>query len=258
MMAEEVLFELKQDFKSSIINFGFKRYYLMNKIARIYMRVSTDSQNLERQDKIVARAREQGFYIAGIYSEKASGINPDRSELRRLINDLQTGDWIFAESIDRITRLPPAEAERLIDEITAKGAKIQVPEIFDFDELGKYFNTDDSLPGYLMQPMLDALQKMFLRIALNMSHQDWVTRQRRQKEGIVLAKQRGKYKGRQADKALHENIIRLRLQGLSIVQTAKTLGCSISTVNRITREHKKKTGRLDDSQSDIFAGRGQI
>jgi resolvase len=224
----------------------------ISKTARIYFRVSTDEQNLERQHQLIERAKAQGFYIAGIYSEKASGVNPDRSELRRLINDLQSGDWVIAESIDRITRLPPAEAERLIDEITAKGAKIQVPEIFDFEELGVFFEQDGSLPGYLLQPLLAALQKMFLRIALNMSHQDWAVRKRRQKEGIALAKRRGGYRGRQPDKSLHEKIIKLRLQGFSITQTAQTLGCSVSTVNRVSRQHKKRTGTLDENQPSIF------
>lgn len=52
------------------------------KVARIYMRVSTEDQDLNRQDAIVAA----GFYIAGIYREKASGA---RAELLRLIADLQ-------------------------------------------------------------------------------------------------------------------------------------------------------------------------
>lgn len=224
----------------------------IGKTARIYFRVSTDEQNLERQHQLIERAKQQGFYIAGIYSEKASGVNPDRSELRRLIGDLQTGDWVIAESIDRITRLPPADAEQLIDEITAKGAKIQVPEIFDFEELGVFFEQDGSLPGYLLQPLLAALQKMFLRMALNMAYQDWAVRKRRQKEGIALAKQRGSYPGRQPDNALHDKIIKLRLQGLSITQTAQTLGCSISTVNRVSRQYKEKTGRFDKNQPSIF------
>ncbi|KPN72641.1 recombinase family protein [Neisseria sp. 83E34] len=38
------------------------------KIARIYMRVSTDEQNLERQQRLVDEAEEQGFYIADIYA----------------------------------------------------------------------------------------------------------------------------------------------------------------------------------------------
>lgn len=43
------------------------------KVARIYMRVSTEDQGLNRQDAIVESTKAAGFYIAGIYREKASG-----------------------------------------------------------------------------------------------------------------------------------------------------------------------------------------
>jgi DNA invertase Pin-like site-specific DNA recombinase len=43
------------------------------KIARLYLRVSTESQNLARQESIVEDAKGAGFYVAGIYREKASG-----------------------------------------------------------------------------------------------------------------------------------------------------------------------------------------
>lgn len=56
------------------------------KVARIYMRVSTEDQDLNRQDAIVESTKAAGFYIAGIYREKASGA---RAELLRLIADLQ-------------------------------------------------------------------------------------------------------------------------------------------------------------------------
>lgn len=228
------------------------------KIARIYMRVSTDEQNLERQQRLVDEAKAQGFYIAGIYAEKASGITPDRPELQRLLTDLQNGDWVFAESIDRITRLPPREAEKLIARITEKGAVIQVPEIFDLTQFDAVLGDDDSLPKYLFEPLFAAMQKMFLRIALNMAHQDWQTRRKRQKEGIALAKKNGRYKGRPADKGLHQDIIALRLKGVSISQTAKTLKCSESTVLRVSKEHKKRTGRLDEEQADMFGKSGKI
>lgn len=55
-----------------------------------------------------------GFYVAGIYREKASGARADRAELLRLIADLQPGEVVVAEKIDRISRLPLAEAERLV------------------------------------------------------------------------------------------------------------------------------------------------
>lgn len=51
------------------------------KIARIYLRVSTDEQDLTRQGAIVENTKAAGFYIAGIYREKASGARADRPEL---------------------------------------------------------------------------------------------------------------------------------------------------------------------------------
>mgnify|MGYP002139773647 CR=1 FL=1 len=84
------------------------------KVARIYMRVSTDAQDLARQEAIVSTARRAGFYVAGIYREKASGARPDRVELLRMISDLQPGEAVVAEKIDRISRLPLPEAERLV------------------------------------------------------------------------------------------------------------------------------------------------
>lgn len=208
------------------------------KIARIYLRVSTETQNLERQQKLIDEVKNRGFYIAQIYSEKESGINPDRKELNKLINDIQDGDWVFAESIDRITRLPPLEAEALINKITSKGAKIQVPEIFDFDELKK--SIDSSEVKLLAEPLLDAMQQIFLRIALNMAHSDYVQRRKRQRDGIQLAKLQGKYKGRKPNIKLHQAILELRQQGISITQTANILNTSQSTILRVTREARQQ------------------
>ena len=41
------------------------------KIARIYLRVSTDEQDLSRQADIEHSTRAAGYYVAGIYREKA-------------------------------------------------------------------------------------------------------------------------------------------------------------------------------------------
>lgn len=49
------------------------------KVARIYLRVSTEEQDLSRQDAIVESTKAAGFYVAGIYREKASGARADRA-----------------------------------------------------------------------------------------------------------------------------------------------------------------------------------
>lgn len=97
------------------------------KIARIYLRVSTDEQDLTRQATIEQSTRTAGYYVAGVYREKASGARADRPELLRMIHDLQPGEVVVAEKIDRISRLPLAEAEQLVASIRIKGAKLGSP-----------------------------------------------------------------------------------------------------------------------------------
>lgn len=213
--------------------------------ARIYIRVSTDTQDLTRQNKLIEDTKEKGFYIAGIYKEKISGATEwqQRPELTRLINDLQNGDVVIAESIDRITRLEPTKAIELIDAIQNKGAKIQVPEVFDFSTISKSINSDKNTTfdiNFLTSDLFNALQNMFLKIALAIAHDDYKKRRTRQKQGIAIAKEKGKYKGRQANKTLHNAIIKQRLAGISITETAKLLNTSISTVCRVWKDFKKK------------------
>ncbi len=50
------------------------------KIARIYLRVSTDEQDLTRQTEIEQSTRTAGYYVAGVYREKASGARADRPD----------------------------------------------------------------------------------------------------------------------------------------------------------------------------------
>lgn len=39
----------------------------VQKIARVYLRVSTEAQDLERQEAIVLQAKASGYYVAGVY-----------------------------------------------------------------------------------------------------------------------------------------------------------------------------------------------
>ena len=48
------------------------------KVARIYLRVSTEEQDLTRQSGIEETARAAGYYVAGVYREKASGARAAR------------------------------------------------------------------------------------------------------------------------------------------------------------------------------------
>ncbi|OAI00886.1 resolvase [Methylomonas methanica] len=202
------------------------------KVARIYIRVSTDKQDLTRQKALVASAKAEGFYIAAVYSETASGARADRPELLRMIDDLQNGDVVIAEKIDRISRLPLADAEKLVASIREKGAKLAVPGIIDLSELSA------SADG-VAKIVLEAVQDLLLKLALQMSRDDYETRRERQQQGIQIAKSAGKYAGRVANTDVHRRIVALRGAGHSIKQTAELAGCSPSQVKRVCAAAKR-------------------
>jgi len=204
------------------------------KIARIYLRVSTDEQDLSRQADIEHSTRAAGYYVAGIYREKASGARADRPELLRMIADLQPGEVVVAEKIDRISRLPLAEAEQLVASIRAKGARLAVPGLVDLSDLA------DEADG-VARIVLVSVQELLLKLALQMARDDYETRRERQRQGVQLAKAAGKYTGRKADTATHQRIVALRRAGETIERTAELAGCSVSQVKRIWALHRAKS-----------------
>lgn len=202
------------------------------KICRIYQRVSTSSQDLSRQQQLVDDAEAAGFYVAGVYSEKISGTVASRPELNRLIADLKKGDVVIAESLDRISRLPVAEGEALIAQITEKGAKISVPDLIDLSEV------IDNSTDPLVRIVLETNQKMMLKIALHMARKDYEQRAMKQASGIEVAKAKGVYKGRKPDTFTNAKIVELRNMGYTIAKIADKLEVSESQVKLILKKDK--------------------
>jgi DNA invertase Pin-like site-specific DNA recombinase len=202
------------------------------KVARIYIRVSTEEQDLTRQADLEHSARQSGFYVAGVYREKASGARADRPELLRMIDDLQPGDVVIAEKIDRISRLPLAEAEQLVASIRAKGAKLAIPGLVDLSDLAA--ESDG-----VAKIVLESVQTLLLKLALQMARDDYETRRERQRQGVQLAKTAVKYLGRKSNTTVHQRIIALRTAGEGIERTADLAGCSVSQVKRIWAQHQQ-------------------
>jgi DNA invertase Pin-like site-specific DNA recombinase len=202
------------------------------KIARVYLRVSTAEQDLARQEQIATATRAAGFYVAGVYREKASGARADRPELLRMIQDLQPGEVVVAEKIDRISRLPLPEAERLVAAIRAKGARLAIPGIVDLTDVA-------AAATGVARIVLEAVQDMLLKVALQTAREDYEVRRERQRQGIDLAKGQGRYSGRKPDKAQHRRIIAFREAGESISRTAELVDCSLAQVKRVMAQHRK-------------------
>ncbi len=133
-----------------------------------YARVSTLEQNIERQEIHLKEAQCEEIFL-----EKASGKNTARPELNEMLGFIRAGDTVIVSDFSRLAR----NTKDLLDitsAISAKGAT--------FKSLKE--NIDSTTPtGKLMLTVIGAIAE-FEREALL----------QRQKEGIELAKQKGKFK----------------------------------------------------------------
>ena len=129
-----------------------------------------------------------------------------------------------------ISRLPLPEAEKLVNSIRAKGARLAIPGLVDLSDLAA--DADG-----MTKIVLESVQELLLKLALQMARDDYETRRERQRQGVQLAKSAGKYAGRIADTAIHKRIVALRGAGQTIQRTAELSGCSASQVKRIWALH---------------------
>ena len=68
-------------------------------IARVYLRVSTDDQDLTNQ-----RAELHAVGCTRIFAEKITGAHARRPELARMLDHLRAGDVVTVTRLDRLAR----------------------------------------------------------------------------------------------------------------------------------------------------------
>ena len=135
---------------------------------RYYVRVSSMDQKIDRQ--LLAYDKADSIYI-----DKMSGVNRDRPELVRMLNELQTDDTVVVKSIDRLSRSTKDLLE-IVEQIRAAQASLHILDL----------NIDTST----------AMGKCVLTILGAIAELDRKTIKERTAEGIAIAKSQGKYKGR--------------------------------------------------------------
>jgi DNA invertase Pin-like site-specific DNA recombinase len=167
-----------------------------------YVRVSTTEQNTMRQEVLM-----QELCVEQIYIDKASGKNTDRSELKRMMDYVRAGDTVICESISRFAR-NTRDLLELVERLTAKGVEF----------ISKKEAIDTTTPtGKFMLTIFGAVAELEREYILQ-----------RQREGIAIAKQEGKYKGRKAiiNPDFDKTIKKWRSGELTAVQAMKKLGMS--------------------------------
>ena len=180
-----------------------------------YGRVSTKDQNSARQ-------REALQNKCNVYFEdKLSGRNMERPEFQKMIEQLRPGDSVMVVSIDRLGR-NLKELVELSSKLKDMGVNIVALNqgIDTSSKMGQLF--------YNFMALMSEMELMFI--------------QERQREGIELAKQNGRYKGRplkkldgweQLSKEVAEN-------KLSVDRA-----CQLLKISRSTFYRRKKNDEID-------------
>lgn len=173
-----------------------------------YIRVSTIEQNTERQLRDVVCDR--------VYEEKISGKDTNRPQLQAMLSNIRSGDIINIHEMSRLAR-NTRDLLNLVEEMTSKGATI----VFHKENLT--FKGDGKQDPYqkMMMTMLGAVAELERSILLE-----------RQREGIAIAKAKGRYKGgknKLTDKRVAE-LNTLHKQGMPIAKIARQFNITRPTV----------------------------
>ncbi|MBA7969764.1 recombinase family protein [Citrobacter sp. RHBSTW-00671] len=202
-----------------------------------YLRASTAEQDAFRsKNRLKEFAALHGHRIAGWYVENASGASLNRPELTRMLADMEPGDVILIEQVDRLSRLNDAGWEILRKEITDKRLSV-----VSLDLPTSHMALTNAVSDDFTKSMLKAVNGMMLDMLAAIARKDYEDRRRRQSEGISKAKAEGKYRGRVADAQKHELIRTLRLvNGKSLRETARLAGVSKMTVIRVCNGNQKQ------------------
>ncbi|WP_207807946.1 MULTISPECIES: recombinase family protein [unclassified Pseudomonas] len=196
---------------------------------RAYLRASTQEQDAGRARVSLEQfASDHNRVIASVYLENASGASADRPELLRLLKDARKGDVLLVESIDRLSRLPMEDWQKLKTAIDSKGLRIVALDL-PTSHQGMQDTKGDEFTGR----MLGAINSMLVEMMAAIARKDYEQRRERQAQGIQKAKAAGKYQGRPIDEDLHKRVSELLAAGLGVRATARHASCSTTTVLRI-------------------------
>lgn len=135
-----------------------------------YVRVSSRDQNTVRQDVLM-----QQLGADRVYTDKLSGKNTDRPELRKMMDYVRDGDSVIVESISRFAR----NTKDLLD-------LVQQLEDKRVQFISQKEAIDTSTPtGRFMLTVFGAVAEL---------ERDYI--RQRQAEGIEIAKAEGRFNGR--------------------------------------------------------------
>lgn len=182
-----------------------------------YVRVSSVDQNEARQ--LVTMEK---YNVGKIFSEKVSAKDTNRPQLKELLDYVREGDTVVVHDFSRLARSTKDLLE-IVELLESKNVNL----------ISSKESIDSSTPtGKLMLTMIGAINEFERTNMLE-----------RQREGIAIAKEQGKYKGRKEVKIdnFEEYYNKYKSRELNKTQLAKALNVSRPTLDKLIKEYIQKT-----------------
>ena len=179
-----------------------------------YVRVSALDQNEERQ--LVTMKKHE---VEKIFIEKMSAKNKDRPKLQEMLDYVRDGDTIIIHDLSRLARNTKDLLE-IVEYLNQKEVNL----------ISNKEHIDSSTPmGKLMLTMIGAIYEFERANLLE-----------RQREGIALAKAKGKYKGRKKIEIdnLDKYYEKYRIRMISKAEMARQLNISRPTLDKLLKEYE--------------------
>ena len=188
-----------------------------------YARISASDQNMARQ-------LEQLKHVDKLFQEAISGASKDRPQLQIMLEYIREGDIVVVTELERLGR-DNKELTEVMNEIQIKGATLEVLNLPTLRGI-----EDDNLRRLLNNLILELYK-----------YQAQAERERikeRQAQGIVIAKNQGKYRGRKSlfakDDSRLQHAFELYLSGMSDKDVAGLTGINERTFRRYRDKYQIK------------------
>ncbi len=149
-----------------------------------YVRVSSKEQNLDRQIKALKNYSSE-LKDENIYIDKESGKDFNRNQYQELRKVLRKGDVLIVKELDRLGRNKEAVKDEL-NYFKDKGVRVKILNIpttlMDLPESNDW--------------VIDMVNNILIEVLAAIAEEERNKIRQRQAEGIAIAKEQGKYKGR--------------------------------------------------------------
>ena len=194
-----------------------------------YIRVSSKEQNWDRQIENLSG-------VSKVFSDKLSGGDGDRPGLSALLSFIREGDIVVVSELDRLGR-NNKELTEVMSIIHSKWATIEILNL-------------PSLSGIRDENLRQLLNNLIIEIYKYQAEEERKRILERQRQGIEIAKRKGKYKGRKP--MFKRNDIKLQhafdlfLAGHSDREVEELVGINARTFRRYREKYnvsRKKTPR---------------